>query len=189
MNNLKNLLRTLATNPTTQSVRRNEIWQKIILPLSKEFEGDNPNRTGIYLQATFFKDGATPCNTICVQFGDIHPKNVFFAAEKTCRLWQTSDYFASLSADPLRESYSGLEWADLNKIKFGGAIKIFQVGSSDTAILSVSGLHPVLDEATAYAFAHMFEESDSLSFKAPPGNSAVADAVKVFQENTALFRL
>ncbi len=189
MNNLKNFLATLAMNPSKKGGRRQQIWDRIILPASTEFEGMNPNRTGIYLQATFFRGGTTICSTICSQLGNIHPKNVFFAAEKTWRLWQYNGNFASESADLLRDSYTGLEWAELKAIKFGGAIKIRHKKSDDTAILAVSGLHPYMDEASAYGFAQTFKELDDLVLLPCINNPAIDHTLTVFNENRNLFKL
>lgn len=144
------------------------------------------NWLGGILQATHFPGSATPCSSIHVRFGSIHPKNAFFVAEKTWRLWETGDQFASQSADPLRDSYEGIPWEELRNFKFAGALRIKNSDDSVT-ILSFSGLPPWLDEATVYCWAMMFEKRDGLIIAPYSNNPALETTREFFKENCGLF--
>lgn len=144
------------------------------------------NWTGGILQATHFPGRTTPCSIIHIPFGPIHPKNAFFVAEKTWRLWENGDQFASQSADLIRNSYEGIPWEDLRNFKFAGALRIHNSDESVT-ILSFSGLPPWLDEAVVYCWAKMFEKTDSLIIPPYSNNPVLETTMGHFEQNRNLF--
>lgn len=142
--------------------------------------------TGGVIQMTHFPNRTTPCTAFQFPIGVIHPKNPFFASEKTWRLWENGDSFASQSADPLRESYDGILWEELRNFKFAGAVRMTQQDGS-IIILSFSGLPPWLDEAVVYCLAEQFGDRDGLLIPPYSNNPLLEQTRQAFRTKSAFF--